>query len=159
MMQPVYSTNTLSDLYALTEAEVQRLVKSEGKICFNQDNKEFLIFIPIFDSFISFDPVKHADLKSKLDKDEFQVIREEIIFKVVSANSFPSSFLMLEDLVEKVEEFIDIDDKASFLVSDRILVPLFFGHRNIIERLASDFDGVNNVYSFKDFIEWRKNNV
>jgi hypothetical protein len=159
MSKKVHSTNTLSDMYALSAQDIEEFIVAEGKICFDVDSQNFLIFVPSLDSFVTLKDFSFHAPKYKADVLDFEIVQEEALLKVNSNKKFPSAFLMLNDLVPTLEQYMDITDSTCFLASDRLHVPLFFGHENVIRRLADDFDGTRTVYSVKDFIKWRQKNV
>jgi hypothetical protein len=155
----VYSVQTLSTLFKLNEFDIEKILLKEGKICFSMKNTSFVVFIPTLNMFTTFDSKRHYELYNNLSSAPFSVTREHSLLKVSLADSFSSSFLLTDSFVPKIEEHMDVTEDTYFLLSDRLDVPLFIGNKNVISRLADDFDGDTSVLSIKDFNEWRAQNV
>jgi len=159
MYRKIHSINTLSDLYHLPSSEIEEFLLAEGRPCFDITGGNFLVFIPSLDSFVEFDDLKHNSIKNQIVKSDFTLRQEEVFIKISYPKGFSTAFLLLDDFEEYLEQFIDLDENVSFLISDRLDVPLFVGNTNVIQRLADDFDGADGVLSIKNFSDWKKNNV
>lgn len=159
LTERVHSIETLSGLFKLNEYDIERILLKEGKPCFSADEDCFMVFIPSLGVFARYDQKRHDSLKTKLAPGSFNITWEQSLLKISQPGFFSSSFLLTDFFHDQIETFMDITEDTCFLLSDRLDVPLFVGNKNVVLRLADDFDGDNSVVSVKNFTEWKAYNV
>lgn len=79
-------------------------------------------------------------LKQTLNPKNYILSQKETIIEVITVNGHNSSFLMLNDMNMLISKFVDITSDISVLISDRINLPIYFGHTSALERLAENSD-------------------
>lgn len=81
-----------------------------------------------------------VSIKQMLNPKQFILKQREAFIEVSAVEGHNSSFLLLPDLWLMVEKFIDLTPEIKVLVSDRINIPTYFGHENVLTRLAENSD-------------------
>jgi hypothetical protein len=85
-------------------------------------------------------------VKDLLISKDYNVKKKETLIEVKSSINHNSSFLFLKNKEDMLQKFFEPTDTIKCLISDRINLPIYFGHFSNIERLAE-----NNDYEYKIF--------
>lgn len=156
--QQIHSTKTLADIYRLPERDIEEILCAQGEIWFSMRDEAFLVRTPIFDGSVRYDQ-RFKQLKRKLAASDYTFLLDSMILKVSSDIHYPSSFLLLDDFPELVEQHMDITEDTSILLSKNPRTALFFGHGEVTNRLADDFEESDGTVSVADLLNWRQSNV
>lgn len=154
----VMSTQTLADIYRLPKQDIEEIIDAQGEVCFSLPEEGFLIYTSIFDGCVRYQN-RFENAKHRLHADEYEFSIENMLLKVSSDIHYPSSFLLLDDLTELVEQHMDITEDTAILLSQSAKTALFFGHGEVINRLADDFEKIAGTVSVQNFLEWRRAHV
>lgn len=151
----IYSEDTLIQLYRLNGYDIERIIVSEGKICFDPIKNKFYVYIPSIEASLHYPAHLDDQLAAKLSQADYTFKLNDMVLSVTSEKYFPSSFLMKHDYRKLVEEHIDICADTAVMISEHHNTPLFFGKQKILDRLAEDFDSYAKVVSLNDFDDRR----
>jgi hypothetical protein len=151
----IYSEDTLIQLYRLNGYDTERIIVSEGKICFDPIKSEFYVYIPSLEASLHYPTHLDNRLASKLSEEDYDFKLSDMVLSVTSEKHFPSSFLMQSGYRKLVEKHIDICADTAVMISEHHNTPLFFGKQKILDRLAEDFDSYAKVVSLNDFDDRR----
>jgi hypothetical protein len=154
----IMSTQTLADIYRLPPRDIEEIINAQGEVCFSLDEEGFLIYTSIFDGCVRYHH-RFENAKHRLHASDYEFAVEHMLLKVSSDIHYPSSFLLLDDLEELVEQHMDITEDTSILLSQSAKTALFFGHGEVINRLADDFEKIAGTVSVQNFLEWRDAHV
>jgi hypothetical protein len=155
----IYTAKMLSALFKLPVQDIEEIVASDGKLCFSADEQAFLVYVPIFEVCVRYDREAYGKLEDALDEQDYEVKIEDMVVVVSSEQHYPSSFLLMPNFAQCLEEYTDIAEDTAVLLTHSATTPLFFGQRAVIERLADDFEKADVIASVNLFLNWRNENV
>lgn len=88
-------------------------------------------------------------LESMLTVKDYYAKKRETLVEVTSKSNLNSSFVLFNDKASVLEKFFDIDTNIKCLVSDRVNLPIYFGHYTVLERFAEHSDFKYEILSIE----------
>jgi len=158
MSNQIYDTHTLSELYKLGITDIERIICSDGRLCFSLTDEKFLVYIPLFQKCVAYANT-YKPVLDRLTPSAFHLEPQDMFLTVTATREYPSAFLGLPTMVDLLETHLDVTEDTALLLSRSSNAPLFIGHRNVINRLADDFEKIDGTVLINDFLEWRGSHV
>lgn len=146
----------LTELYQLRKGDVELLIEGTALPHLIVADNKWVGYIPSLKSlFISQDETHALALKRNVEELALSSSLEGSVIKLdfVDPNIPASSMLYGHSWVEKVLEYMDITESTYLLASSRSDMPVFCGHKTLINRLASNFSGDIYVVEAKTLLE------
>ena len=88
-------------------------------------------------------------LENMLMVKDYSAKKRETLVEVTSKGNLNSSFILFNDKAAVLEKFFDIDANIKCLVSDRVNLPIYFGHYTVLERFAEHSDFKYEIISME----------
>ncbi len=134
----------------------QNMINSASNIFFDIEENSFSLLIPLKDRnkiILTKVPEEIIEMISTMIHAQlFSAKQETMLIAIKSNTRHNSSFLLMKNLETVLAKYIDIDDNARVLISDRINLPLYIGHYSIIERLVESSDFKYKILNLKEVI-------
>lgn len=140
MLQDVYNTNTIAELFSLSEKEVLRYCLRQGELCLSDTGDKVMIYIPSLDVFTTYSPALHSSLLKDLKTTDYRIELEGTILSINSMNRSPFSYLLTADYLDGLQQHMDVTPLTYALLSSRRKAPVFLGHEKVINRLHEELD-------------------
>jgi hypothetical protein len=150
-----YKSQMIGEMFSLRKGDIDSLILSEGVPFFLPVRNEFVGYLPSLKTAFLLDSRNTAICKRNVKKQNYNVsLRESLICISSKVSTLPaSSFLYGQDWLPEAENFLDIDENFDLLFSIRNELPVFCGHKKLINRLADNFAGditIVNTLEFKN---------
>lgn len=157
-----YLPDSLGEMFNLRKGDIHTLIETEGIPIFSPSREEFIGYLPTLRSAFKLNTVNVEYCANNIDPSAYKIELKDSLLMITSDNlrQPPSSLLFNNLWVEKANNLLDISHENMYmLVSNRVNSPIFCGHKDIIERLAINFNGDVKISKTKDFIKEYIDNV
>lgn len=125
-------------------SDVDKLINSTSNLFYDLEKGEPALYVSnaVGDRIVLHDiPYEMvAMLEDMLIVKDYSAKKRETLVEVSSKNNLNSSFLFLKDKELLLNKFFDLDSNIKCLVSDRVNLPIYFGHYTVLERFAEHSD-------------------
>ena len=151
-----YLPDSLGEMFNLRKGDIHTLIETEGIPIFSPSREEFIGYLPTLRSAFKLNAVNVEHCAKNIDPTLFNIELKDSLLMITSSNirQPPSSLLFNNLWIEPANQILDIfNENMYMLVSNRINSPIFCGHKDIIERLAINFNGDIKSSRTKDFIK------
>lgn len=91
-------------------------------------------------------------VKNLLISKDYNLKKKETLVEVKSSSNHNSSFIFLNNKEELLQKFFEPTDTIKCLVSDRINLPIYFGHVSAIQRLVENNDYKYEIFSLEEVL-------
>lgn len=157
-----YLPDSLGEMFNLRKGDIHTLIETEGIPVFSPSREEFIGYLPTLRSAFKLNAVNVEYCANNINPSVYKIELKDSLLMITSDNlrQPPSSLLFNNLWVEKANNLLDISHENMYmLVSNRVNSPIFCGHKDIIERLAINFNGDVKISKTKDFIKEYIDNV
>lgn len=153
-----YKPQTLGEMFALRKGDIDSLILSEGVPYYLPVRSEFVGYLPSLRTAFILDQNSIAICRKNIKKKNYKVSLRESLICISSKNSLlPASSFLYDNLWKlNADNLLDIDSNFSLLISARSEVPVFCGHKKLINRLADNFAGDITIVNTLEFVnQWQ----
>lgn len=134
----------LTELFHLRKGDVELLIESTAVPYLLVEQNKWVGYIPTLNSSFVSDETHHiTSLKENIEKYPLTSSLEGSVIKLdfLSDNIPASSMLFGKKWVNEIIKYVDLDENTYLLASSRTDMPVFCGHKTLIERLSTNFSG------------------
>jgi hypothetical protein len=153
----ITSPTLLTELYKLRKGDVELLINASAVPHLIVPEKKWVGYIPSLNSYFHCDDPEHrVALKKNIEKLPVKANLDNAVVKLAFDPNLKvpaSSVLFGSSWVPEVDKHFDITEDTYLLASSRPDIPVFCGHRSLVERLASNFSGDIYIVNAKDLLE------
>lgn len=139
-MRQEYATFLLDD----DVNNVEEMVNNPRNIFWDVKTKNYALYTPMNDGRKIILTTLPEELlimfREMMTKKHFHIKMKHPLLEIHGASKHSSAFLLLPNLEETLNQYIDLGDEICFLISDRINLPIYVGHKTTIGRLAESSD-------------------
>jgi len=151
----VYTKDTLAEIYSLHRGDIDLLIESEAIPCFSQEEKTFIGYLPSLQASFRLNELYLEELCAKhIFSKNYKVSLDESVISISSKKvDIPaSSFLYGKKWLDEASKLLEINNDFSLLLTNRPEIPIFCGHKKMINRLAENIAGDIYVVNAIEFI-------